>query len=100
MFYFGSAERASDESSGRCGLSTVAASVPPLAVAHRPMEEHGEPALLTVIEALIERLRGLGQFLQVGCAGAQTLGRAGEAIDRIDLDVFVLILVAAVSPGG
>jgi len=47
-------------------LSAVSAPVAPLAATHGPMEKHGEPALLAVVQAVVKGLRGGSEFLQVG----------------------------------
>src|SRR3984957_14822241 len=78
--------------------STVSAPVAPLAATHGPTEKHREPALLAVVQAVVEGLRGRGQLLQVGGARAEPLGSAGEAINWTDFRVPVLIVVAALSP--
>jgi hypothetical protein len=77
--------------------STVSAPVAPLAATHGPTEKHREPALLAVVQAVVEGLRGRGQLLQVGGAGAEPLGSAGEAINRTDFRVLILIVIAALS---
>ena len=64
------------------------------------MEKHGEPALLAVVEAVVERLGGAGQLLQVGGAGAQALGRAGETVDRVDFGSLIVTRLALFSPSG
>jgi len=40
------------------------------AAPHGPMEKHGEPALLAIVQAVVQWLSGRGQLLQVGGAGA------------------------------
>ena len=72
----------------------------PLTVAHPTTEKHGEPALLAVVEAFIERLGGAGELSEISGAGAQTFGRARKTVDRIDILGLVFTPFALVAPGG
>jgi hypothetical protein len=44
-----------------------------MAAAHPAAEKDGESALLAVVQAVVERFGGGGEFLQVGGASAQAL---------------------------
>src|ERR1700674_2584100 len=50
-----------------------------------------ETALLPLVEAVVERARGVGEFLEVGSALGERLGDAAEAGNRVD---FALLAVA------
>src|SRR5579872_6977080 len=89
-----------EKSSRQALRSALAAPVAPMAAAHRAMEKHGEPALLGVVEAVVERLGRARELLQIGGAGAEEIGSAGETIDRVDLGGLVAALLAPFPPGG
>ena len=70
-----------------------------MAMAHRAVEQHREPALLGVIQSVVERLGGADQLLQVGGAGAQERRRAGETVDRVDRGGLIVAFRAPLTPG-
>src|SRR5271170_464453 len=72
-----------------------------MAAAHPAVEKNGEASLLAVVETVVEGLRGGGEFLQVGGAGAQLLRGAGQPVDGIDLVGLVVVsILTPLPPGG
>ena len=45
-----------------------------MTAAYPTAEKHGKPALLAVVQAVVERLGGGGQLSEIRGAGAQALG--------------------------
>src|SRR6185503_9684308 len=89
---------------GSASAGVVGAALPVAAVtatipaAHA--QQHGETVLLALVEALVERLRGVGELLQTRRPRGHRVGTLAQAPDRIRAGPLRIVATARVAAGG
>src|SRR5947209_6753345 len=76
----------------------VGATLPVMARAALPAahaDQHGEAVLLAFVEALVERLRGVGELLQAGGACGHGVGALAQPRDRVRSRLLRIVATAA-----